>query len=50
MADITKCVNIKCPIKETCYRFVALSKECRQSYALFSDCNEESNYKSRVEV
>jgi hypothetical protein len=49
MADITKCANINCQIKETCYRFTAPSNECRQSFALFK-CDEENKYQNRLEV
>lgn len=34
MADITKCVNETCPLKEKCYRYTALSDEY-QSVAKF---------------
>lgn len=32
MADITKCHGDMCPNKEQCYRYTAVSSECRQSY------------------
>ena len=35
MADITKCTNKKCKIKELCYRYIA-SDGIWQSYAEFS--------------
>ena len=31
MADITKCKGTGCPLKETCYRFLAM-EGLRQSY------------------
>ena len=31
MADITKCKGTDCPLKETCYRFLAM-EGLRQSY------------------
>ena len=31
MADITKCKGINCPLKESCYRFLAMVS-LRQSY------------------
>lgn len=36
MADITKCVNKKCKIKELCYRFTA-KDDYYQSYANFNE-------------
>lgn len=35
MADITKCMNKKCKIKEKCYRYTA-KDDIWQSYAEFS--------------
>lgn len=35
MADITMCCNTLCPINQTCYRFMAVANEYRQSYQLF---------------
>ena len=32
MADITKCPGSYCLKKETCYRYLAISSEYRQSY------------------
>lgn len=32
MADIKKCEGIGCPLKESCYRFLAVSNEFRQSF------------------
>ena len=31
MADITKCMGTNCPLKESCYRFLA-EDDFRQSY------------------
>ena len=36
MADITKCTNKNCKIKEKCYRFTA-KEDYWQSYANFND-------------
>lgn len=36
MADITKCANKKCKIKEYCYRYTAIDDNLWQSYAEFS--------------
>ena len=35
MPDISMCLNITCPLKETCYRFKATPNEYKQSYAGF---------------
>lgn len=32
MADITKCRDEECPLKESCYRFTATANEYRQAY------------------
>ena len=32
MADITKCEGTECPLKESCYRFLAVSNEFKHSY------------------
>jgi len=32
MTDITKCEGTNCPLKETCFRFLAQSNEFRQSF------------------
>lgn len=34
MADITKCLNDGCPVREKCYRFTAQDSE-RQAVAMF---------------
>lgn len=39
MADITKCANKKCKIKELCYRYTA-KDDLWQSYANFNDNKE----------
>ena len=36
MADITKCVGTDCPLKESCYRYLAPVTEWRQSW--FCEC------------
>lgn len=35
MPDITMCTNAKCPIRRSCYRYVAPPTPDWQSYALF---------------
>lgn len=36
MADITMCVGTGCPLRETCYRYMAEPNEYRQSFADFT--------------
>lgn len=36
MPDITMCNGEGCPVKESCYRFMAIANEYRQSYFLSS--------------
>jgi hypothetical protein len=36
MADITMCVDHKCPMKATCYRYMAKPDEYAQSYGQFN--------------
>lgn len=36
MADITKCEDKDCPMKESCYRFTAKAKDFWQSYFMES--------------
>ena len=43
MPDITMCMKEDCPIKLSCYRFIAKPDKW-QSYAVFIDCDEESEY------
>jgi hypothetical protein len=42
MADISMCMDDKCPSKELCYRFTANPSEFRQSYGNFN--REEDAY------
>ena len=35
MVDITLCTNNECPIRNSCYRYVALPTPERQSYSNF---------------
>lgn len=35
MADISMCMNKTCPIRTTCYRFLAPANDLRQSYCDF---------------
>lgn len=43
MADISMCTNLKCPLKEKCYRQTAPVNPYGQSYADFS-YNEEKEH------
>ena len=36
MPDITMCVGTGCPLRETCYRYMAEPNEYRQSFADFT--------------
>ena len=41
-ADISKCANKKCQLKDKCYRYLCQPDEYRQSYAEFKggkDCD-----------
>lgn len=49
MADITKCTNEKCELKNKCRRYTAISNEYYQSYAYF-ECNEENQYENIIET
>ena len=53
MVDITMCVGTGCPLRETCYRYMAEPSEYRQSFADFTgkqfgtptaDCPERIPY------
>lgn len=35
MPDITMCTNDECPLRESCYRYMAKPSEYMQSYAVF---------------
>lgn len=35
MADITKCLNDGCPVRNKCYRFTAPSNEYAQAVSMF---------------
>lgn len=43
MADITMCKSKDCPLKEKCYRFLAVANEYRQSYFVESPFDKELN-------
>jgi hypothetical protein len=43
MADITKCVNEKCPLKGICYRSIAPSSGAMQSFDCFEFSIDEDN-------
>ena len=47
MTDITKCEGTNCPLKETCFRFLAQSNEFRQSF--FSTIPYDAQNKKCVE-
>jgi hypothetical protein len=36
MPDIAMCENVECPLRRTCYRFMAVPNPFRQSYAEFA--------------
>lgn len=49
MVDMTLCVNIKCPMKEGCYRFQMVSKTSgsqaeRQSFSWFECTKDNPEY------
>ena len=44
MADITMCGKEDCPVRKACYRATAIADERWQSYAIFTDCNEDNDY------
>lgn len=45
MADITKCTNNLCYIKEKCYRYTVKPDEYYQSYCRFEPSNKDpDNY------
>jgi hypothetical protein len=43
MADITKCIDVDCPSKKTCYRYTAPESEHYQSYGKFNREEDEDN-------
>jgi hypothetical protein len=49
MADITKCVNRECEVKERCYRWMAIDSGSRQSRQSF-DCGKHNNYADMKEI
>ena len=43
MADISKCKGENCPIRETCYRYIAKSNPYAQAWSIFEykdGCND----------
>ena len=51
MADITMCVSIDCPMRETCYRAKAKPNPLRQSYSNFEyTCNENSGFDDYIRM
>ncbi len=45
MVDISKCLNIKCPKRSTCYRYLVIGNQHRQSFADFKpDSNGNCSY------
>jgi hypothetical protein len=44
MPDITMCSNHACPLRETCYRYMAEPNPWRQSYSLFEPKNGECEH------
>ncbi len=49
MADITMCVGTGCPLRETCYRYMAEPNEYRQSFSDFTGkvTQDEDGYGTR---
>lgn len=43
MPDISKCNGTNCPLKESCYRFIAIPSEYGQSYFADTPYNKEEN-------
>ncbi len=43
MADITKCTNDECPLRNECYRFTATNDDIQQWYAKFDFFEVELN-------
>ena len=43
MADITMCVNTKCPLRSTCLRYTAQPTDEWQSYSYFEPVDNECN-------
>jgi hypothetical protein len=43
MPDISMCSGEKCPLKENCYRFLAIPNEFRQSYFMNPPYNHQTN-------
>jgi len=41
MADISKCKNLQCPLKENCYRYTVPANEFWQTYADFQYTKKE---------
>ena len=46
MPDISMCLNKKCPLHETCYRFNAKPTEPWQSYSGFEDPEKDKCFLS----
>ena len=42
MADITKCSGEGCPLKNECYRFLAIANQYQQSYFTTVPYNQET--------
>jgi|LakMenE01Jun11ns_1017448.scaffolds.fasta_scaffold8599210_2 hypothetical protein len=42
MSDISKCMGTNCPLKKTCYRFLAEPSPIRQSYFSMVPYNKET--------
>lgn len=43
MADISKCTGKKCPKKDSCYRFKAVSNPHWQSYLMVPPIDDKGN-------
>ena len=49
MPDITMCANIKCEIRNKCYRYLANPSEYRQPYSVFGLKNKCDRFISHIE-
>lgn len=49
MADITKCTNEECELKNKCRRYTAQCSQYNQSWEHYN-CNEENQYENILEI
>lgn len=50
MPDISKCANIDCPLKESCYRYKAKVTTIWQSYTLFEPNKDGKTCNHFIEI